>query len=259
MLKKTHEVIINILIRPILIFIGFMCIWYFLAVSNFIGYISSINYLWVFIGFFIILTAVLLKLLIIVYYKMHKILKIIFSCLIIAVLSSFIIIESLILINARYKNHENADYIIILGAGLYRGGPSLTLFRRINAAINYSYNNPNVKIIVSGGTPEGMRISEAEVMSRVLQSSGININRIIIEDRSSNTYENLKYSSELISNLNKKVVISSSEFHLFRAQIIAKKLDYENIGTLASRTPDILLPNYYLREYFAVIKTLLFD
>jgi len=259
MYRKIPEAIINILIRSVLIFTGLMCIWYFLAVSNFIGYISRVNYLWVLIGILFILIAFLLNLLLKIYNKMHKILKIICSCLIAVILSSFLIIEGLILINARHKNYENADYIIILGAGLYRSGPSLTLLRRINAAVNYYNQNPNVIIIVSGGTGEGMRLSEAEVMSRVLQSNGINTDKIIIEDRSSNTYENLMYSGELISDLNKKVVISSSEFHLFRAQIIAGKLGYKNVGVLASRTPGILLPNYYLREYFAILKTLIID
>ena len=257
--KKTQELFINILIRPALIFAGIMCIWYFLAVSNFIGYISSLNYAWVYAGVLLLIIAVLFKLLLAIYNKIHKIVKIVCLSLIISFSLSLVIIESLIFINARSHNYENADYIVILGAGLYRGGPSLTLLRRINAAINYSRSSPDVIIIVSGGTGEGQRISEAEVMSRVLQNSGISKDQIIIEDRSSSTYENLLFSSELISDLNKKVVISSSEFHLFRAKIIAKKLGFKDVGVLASRTPTILLPNYYMREYFATIKTLVFD
>jgi len=217
------------------------------------------NYAWVYAGNFLIIVAVLFNLLLKIFNKTHKIIKIVFLSVIISISLSFVIIESLIFINARSHKYENADYIVILGAGLYRGAPSLTLLRRINAAINYSNENPHVKIIVSGGTGEGQRTSEALAMARVLENNGINSDRIIIEDRSSSTYENLKFSGELISDLDKKIIISSSEFHLFRAKIIAKKLGYKNVGVLASRTPGILLPNYYAREYFAVLKTIFFD
>ncbi|MCL2808479.1 MAG: YdcF family protein [Treponema sp.] len=257
--KKTQILLINILLRPALIFAGIMCIWYFLAVSNFIGYISSLNYVWVFAGVFLVIIAVLFNFLLSIFIKTKKIIKIICVILIISFSLPLVVIESLIFINARSHKYENAEYIIILGAGLYRGAPSLTLLRRINAAINYSNENPDVKIIVSGGTGEGQRTSEAAAMARVLLNNGINADRIIIEDKSSSTYENLKFSGELISDLNKKIVISSSEFHLFRAKIIAKKLGYNDVGVLASRTPGILLPNYYMREYFAILKTIFFD
>jgi len=259
MKKKIPEVIIVFVIKPALIFAGLMCIWYFLAISNFIGYISTFNTVWIYIGVFLILFTVFLKQILWLFSKMHRIIKAVCLCLVIIFLSSFFIIESLVFINARSKNTENADYIIILGAGLYRGGPSLTLLRRINVAVRYANDNPDVKIIVSGGTGQGQRISEAAVMSRVLQNNGIDADRIIIEDKSTNTFENLKFSGEIISGFDKKVLIASSEFHLFRAKIIASRLKYKNVGVLASRTPRILLPTYYLREYFAVIKTIFVD
>jgi uncharacterized SAM-binding protein YcdF (DUF218 family) len=257
MVIKASKIIINLLIRPGLVFAGLLCIWYYFALLNFIGHLRTINLIWIFIGAFFILIALFFNLLAFLFSKMHKTVKVICASLLIVFLLSLGIIEGLIFFNARSKNYENADYVIILGAGLFRGGPSLTLLRRINSAIKYANNNPDVKIIVSGGFGEGMRISEAEVMSRVLLSNGIREENIIMEDRSTNTYENLKYSGKLISDFSKKVVISSSEFHLFRAKIIAGKIGYKNIGTLASWSPRILLPNYYLREYFAIVKTLI--
>jgi len=256
---KTPEFIINFLIRPILIFICAMCVWYFLALRNFIGYINPFNYIWLAAGAFFAIVTVFIKQLIYIFGRMHKVIKIICLSLIIIFALSFIIIESLVIANRRSNNYENADYVIILGAGLYRGGPTYTLWRRINSAIVYSRNNPDVKIIVSGGTGEGQRISEAEVMSRVLQNYGIDADRIIIEDKSTNTYENLSFSAEFIDDIEAKIVIASSEFHLFRAKITAKRLGYKNVGTLASWTPRILLPNSLIREYLAIVKTLMFD
>ncbi|GHT56727.1 hypothetical protein FACS1894109_06630 [Spirochaetia bacterium] len=90
-------------------------------------------------------------------------------------------------------------------------------------------------------------------MAALLENNGIEKNRIIMEDVSTNTYENLIFSRNLI-NINKKIVIVSSDFHLFRAKSIARKIGYKDIGGIGSKTPPLLLLNYYVREYFAVIK-----
>ena len=261
-IMKPRNIAVEILIlfiKPILIFSGCACIWYFCAIINYTGYINAFNLIWIFAGLFIILIVVLNKFIKKLFQKMHKIIRVIFSGLILLILLSFIIIETLILINARTSNSENADNLIILGAGLYRGGPSLTLLRRIDTAIDYLEKNPETKIIASGGKGSWQSLSEAEIISGVLQNNGMDISGIILEDKSANTYENIKYSANLIKNPGEKLVIASSEFHLFRAKIIANRIGYKNTGILASQTPRILQLNYYVREYFAVIKTLLFD
>jgi uncharacterized SAM-binding protein YcdF (DUF218 family) len=205
-----------------------------------------------------------LGLLFIVLYKYKKILlklyqktpKIIKPFLIIGItvfLLSFVIIEGFIIHNAQNKNTENAQYVIILGAGLNGTGPSLTLLQRINTAIEYLNKNNDTTVVVSGGRGFLKTVTEAEVMAELLQRNGIQKHRIILEDRSTNTYENLLYSGNLIYG-NKKTIIVSSEFHLFRAKSIAKRIGYTNIGQIASKTPPLLVPNYYVREYLAVIK-----
>ena len=251
--------IIKLSIRPVIILLGLMCLWYFIALANFKGHINTFSIIWIFIGVFLILIAIIIKKIPVIFAKLNKVIKMILIGLLILFTLSFLIIQSLLIINSRSNNMENADYIIVLGAGLYRGGPSITLQRRINEAINYANDHPEVKIVASGGTGQGMSISEARVISNVMQRNGIESSRIIIEDKSTNTFENLKYSGELIGSLEKKTVIVSSEFHLYRANIIAKRLGYRNVGTLASKSEPLLLLNYYLREYMAVIKTLIFD
>ncbi|MDR1306766.1 MAG: YdcF family protein [Treponema sp.] len=188
-----------------------------------------------------------------VYKKIPRIIKLFSAIIITLFLLSFILIEGLIIRDAKNKNIENANYIIILGAGLNGANPSLALLQRLNAAIGYLKKNTNTDVIVSGGKGSRETVTEAEVMSKLLQNNGIEINRIILEDRSTSTYENLLYSGNLI-DINKKVVIVSSGFHLFRAKNIAKKIGYKNIGGIAGKTPLLLLPNYYVREYLAVLK-----
>ncbi|MDR1390543.1 MAG: YdcF family protein [Treponema sp.] len=226
-----------------------------MAITGFIGYLNMFNLIWLFSGLALIAVTVFRKRI----YKIlkHKIIRILFLVIAFIFSLSFILIEINVINNAKTNQVENADYIILLGAGLNGKNPSLTLTRRINTAIDYLKLNQNTKIIVSGGRGRDEDISEAEVISNVLQNNGISAEHIVLEDKSRNTLENLKYSGEIINDYNKKVLIVSSEFHLFRAKSIAKKIGYKNIYTLASKSPRILLVNYYVREYFAVIKEII--
>jgi uncharacterized SAM-binding protein YcdF (DUF218 family) len=242
----------------ILFFIGIINLLYFVAITAFIGYLNIYNLIWIFMGSLFILFYKIKREILELYKKMPKIIKL-FSISTITMFSlSFIIIEGFIINDAQNKNIENANYVIILGAGLNGSRPSLTLLQRINAAIDYLEENTNTDVIVSGGKGFRETSTEAEVMSKLLQNNGIERSRIIPERRSTNTYENLIYSKELI-DINKKIIIVSSGFHLFRAKSIAKKMGYKNIGGIASKSPLLLVPNYYVREYLAILKEIIIN
>ena len=139
----------------------------------------------------------------------------------------FIVLYALlILIGAISFNTEKADYLILLGCGLEKDNESLTMLRRVNRAVEYLNNNPDTKVIVSGGYTTNSEVSEASVMKRLLLEKNIVENRIIVEDRATNTIENIKYSYEFIEK-NSKVVICSNEYHVFRAKVIASILGYK--------------------------------
>lgn len=165
----------------------------------------------------------------------------------------FGIIEGMIIKTAMTKPEDNADYIIILGAQVKGDHPSQILYLRVKKAITYLQCNPDTKVIVSGGQGDGEWMTEAECMRRILDEHGIEPDRIIIEDQSTNTLENLKYSMDIVGK-DHSFVISTCNFHQFRAQQIAQKLGAEHVSGLASRSNIPLLPNYFLREFFAVIK-----
>jgi uncharacterized SAM-binding protein YcdF (DUF218 family) len=239
-----------------LFIIGIINLLYFVAITAFIGYLNIYNLIWIFIGSLLIFFYKMKGKILGLYKKMPKIIKSFLITIITIFSLLFIIIEGLIINDAQNKNIENANYIIILGAGLNGSVPSLTLLQRINVAVGYLNKNTNTNVIVSGGKGFRETFTEAEVMSKLLQNNGIESNRIIIEDRSTNTYENLIYSGKLI-DLNKKIIIVSSGFHLFRAKNIAKKIGYKNIGGIASKSPLLLLPNYYVREYLAILKEII--
>lgn len=173
---------------------------------------------------------------------------------------SFIFIELNIFIGSIPDKEVKCDYIVILGASVKGEKLSFSLENRLNKAKDYLKENPNIKIIVSGGQGDGEYISEAEAMKRYLIQNGIKENNIIKEDKSTNTYENIVNSKKIIDSFdgkNEKVLIVTSDYHMYRAKVIAKDNNIEAYG-IPSKTPFFLLLNHYIREYFAIIKMKLF-
>lgn len=173
-----------------------------------------------------------------------------------------IIMESLILTGAYINDTEDVDYVLVLGAGIINDRPSLELRYRLDKAISFIKKDTGVKkMILCGGIGRGKKFSEAYVMEKYLIDHGINKNKLIKEEASTSTYENIKYAKEAIeiidSRDNIKVAISSNDFHLFRAKYIAKKFGFIAAG-LPSKTPLYIIPNHHVREYFAIVKSTLF-
>lgn len=175
----------------------------------------------------------------------------------------FLIIETLI-ISFPKNNLEYSNYVIVLGAGVRGTTPSLTLIQRLEATLEYvNKQDKDVIIIVSGGQGNGEDISEALAMKRYLVSKGIKENSIIMEDESTTTNENLKFSKNIIEEATKKpiekidVTIITSDFHTYRSSKIANKLGYNNPKFYSNKTKILLTPIMYIREGLAFIKFLL--
>lgn len=179
----------------------------------------------------------------------------------IILLASLIIIEGLILSSSRTDKHLEVDYVVILGAGLRGEDLSVTLLNRLTSSLDYLKKYPKVKIVVSGGQGPDEVISEAEAMQRFLEKRGINPERIIKEDQSTSTNENLKLTREIIAKEKSqdkiKIMIVTSSYHMFRAKLLAQRHGFIPYG-ITSEIPNYLKPYYFSREYLAVIKSLFF-
>ena len=159
---------------------------------------------------------------------------------------------------AVYGNLSNADYtedvVIILGAGLRNGEVNLHLANRLDTAIAYLRRNPNALIIVCGGLGVGQPVTEATAMKRYLTERNIAPERIIIEDQSTTTYENLVFAKEILDRRfpgGFRAVLITNAFHIYRAANVARLLGI-NVNPLGAPTPwQNLVPNY-LREIAAV-------
>lgn len=178
---------------------------------------------------------------------------------------TFILVEGLIFYHGHKKPEEKADVIIILGARLYGEIPSPALMRRIDAGYTYLKDHEKTIVIVSGGTGVDNPISEALAMKRELIQRGISKNRILLEDQSTNTYENITFSLDVLkkeredldpSTLTFGVVTNS--FHVFRGKLIAAQAGLHVVG-IPARTPATTRIKGYLREYFGILKYFIID
>ncbi|WP_247739141.1 YdcF family protein [Bacillus sp. 165] len=157
---------------------------------------------------------------------------------------------------ARSFPTKESEHLIVLGAKLNGVEPSLALQARLDTALLYLQDHPAMKVIVSGGQGADEDIAEAYAMARYLEKAGIDSKQILLENQSTNTYENIKFSIKKFKL--KDAVIVSNGFHLYRVKTIANRLGLE-AETLAAPTPAIAKLKSYPREYIAIIKTWLFD
>ena len=157
------------------------------------------------------------------------------------------------------------DAVIVLGAGVNGETPSAALWSRIRAAEDYLEIHPDVPVVLSGGQGAGEAISAAEAMRRALwKEDGAENARLLLEERSTNTAENFRFSKALLEERGldtgrATIAVVTNDFHCFRAPMIARRQGLKTIDVPAELPWWWLTANYYLREAFAVVKTSLFD
>lgn len=159
--------------------------------------------------------------------------------------------------NDKPKNSQTT--VVVLGCQINGETPSRMLKRRLDAAYDYLSVNNDVKVIVSGGQGSDEVTSEADVMRKYLLQRGVEDSRIYMENKSTSTEENLRFSKEIIEKegLCEKITIVTDGFHQLRADILAKQQGIESCNISAS-TEKWLLPTYWIREIYGVAYYLVF-
>lgn len=172
----------------------------------------------------------------------------------------FFVVEGFIVSGMVQKTQNNLDYIIVLGAQVRGTKITKSLKKRLETAKEYLDANPDTIAVVSGGQGEGEDLSEAQCMYDYLVENGIDPDRIIIEDESANTDENIEFSMKLIkkdygaeSENVPSIGVVTNNFHVFRTVKVCEKKGYDVTGIPAS-SDNILFINYMVREFFAVVK-----
>lgn len=208
--------------------------------------------------------------------KFVKILRYILNTTFILFIISFIFIEVLIIReshNDSYSIHRvggsyasipiaasNLDYIIIPGDGLEGDKLSERVKDRVDMGLYFLslwVRNNECKMILSGGKGKNEYISEAEAMGKHLLSCGFINDRLLYEKNSVSIIESLMFSRDIIKQDSGKdkpyIMIVCSDYHLYRVGMVANKLGF-NFRTLAIESDFSTKVNYFIREYFALIK-----
>lgn len=251
------------LIRLFLILSGSLLLILFLIPIVFIGIINAGNLAGILLSTGILLCGAYMERILGFFFefckKRHGKILTVILCLALCTAISLVIYSG-ICISAKFSVLPTEPTVaIVLGCKVNPDGPSLMLKSRIDAAYEFLKANPDTKCIVSGGKGNDEHMSEAQCMYDELTAMGIDEERIFIEDKSSNTRENLSYSLDIIkdNNLSQNVTIITNEFHQHRASQIASKLGLTSCH-VSGPTPFWLFPTYFLREIGGVILELLF-
>ena len=163
--------------------------------------------------------------------------------------------------NIRAANHiptYDKDFIIILGSKIRKDGTLTPLLKgRVDKAIDFGnkqheLTKKKIVYIPSGGKGNDETIAEALAIKKYLLERGISEKQIIIEDKSTSTFENMKFSKEKIDDINKdaKISFSTTNYHVFRSGVIANEQGIECEG-MGSKTKWYFYTNALIREFIA--------
>jgi len=175
----------------------------------------------------------------------------------------YVVNYSSMTVEAIKQNDEGEKMaVLVFGCRVYEHGPSSMLYVRLEKSIELLNKYPDAIAIMSGGQGVDEHAPEAVVMKEYLVGRGIAAERILTEERSRSTLQNIIYTKELIEeeNLNDYRLIGvSSDFHIPRIELFAKHFDLE-ITMIPSKSyvPWSMIGNI-LREYLAVAKAMIFD
>lgn len=173
-----------------------------------------------------------------------------------------LVTEYLILSGAHGAKDPECEYVLVLGAGVNGTVPSRALSERLQAAYDYMERYPDAQCIVSGGQGRGESITEALCMYTWLTQRGLAPERIWMEDRATSTEENISFTLELIEEKTgsrpNTLAVVSSEYHLYRAGLMAKDQGITMLGVPATTYPFFSRLHYYFRELFGTWYYILF-
>jgi len=149
----------------------------------------------------------------------------------------------------------NEDVVIVLGAGVRGESVTRPLARRLDMAFYYWQRNPDAYVIVTGGLGNRATITEAEAMARYLERRGMPRERILLEELSTSTYENLKFAKEILDahfSDGFSAVLVTNDFHIFRGVQTARSVGLD-VNRRGAYTDWYSWPVNYLREMLAVV------
>ncbi|MCD7818001.1 MAG: YdcF family protein [Lachnospiraceae bacterium] len=247
--------------------LGILCLLYYIGIISYAGITTSFAWIWLLGGFVLILLRFALH-----WQFLHPDSRLRFVTgtvfVYLAICLAVVLLTGKDVVAAMHDGTDvpqNLDYVIVLGAQVRGSSPSRALRKRLDRAADYAEENPKTTFILSGGQGADEDISEAECMYQYLIEAGVSGDRLIKEEKSTSTRENLQFSSALIhtleetsdlsSDVDASVGILSNDFHIYRALLLAEKLGYTDAVGISAPSDIGMLPHNVLREICAVLVT----
>ena len=176
-----------------------------------------------------------------------------FECMLIGIIVAFWIVS-------RYEPEPDRDFLIVLGCGIRKDGtPTPLLKGRLDRALQFrdrqlGLTGKDLIFVTSGGQGGDEIISESASMKRYLMEQGVPEERIIEEDRSADTFENMKFSKEKImaADPEGRVAFSTTNYHVFRGGLYARRVKMRAVG-MGAKTKWYFWPNASVREFVGLL------
>ena len=162
-------------------------------------------------------------------------------------------LECLVISGLHATAPAGMDYLIVLGARVDPDGPSPALNRRLNCLMAVLDDHPDATIIASGGQGADEPMSEAQCIRDELIRRGVDPARIVMEDSSTATVENLRNSMALMKDPAAKVGIITNNYHVWRATHLAQKLGLVNAHGIAAEYTGHTKFHYMIREAICIV------
>ena len=254
----------------VLIILGFVSIGYdvvLIAINpgSFLDNLFSFTHIWSALGLYLIFVGI---------YRIKtghsffgiwkKWLKITFICLVSIGCLIAVINLTMILTPDVVSENEKADFLILLGGGISKDGElPESVIKRVEKAAECLKQNPECICVVTGGTLDWLPYPEAPELKRQLVLSGVNSDKVLVEDQAKDTIQNFQLSCRMIAEftgmgvdevLKALVVVVTNSFHLRRSEYLASRIGFTNVKGIAAECPAIYVPHLYVREIGAYVK-----